>query len=508
MIFDSLPLSFIEQPLSTLLWTSGFAEFLDAFAFFSMFCALIFLLRREKRLSSYRSLWALAFFLLASSLIHLVDYLGSTAGTLIEGSASGLVMTIISFLGVFAPWVFVPKYIESRRLQERQDELLNEKVKDSVAELKSMIAQHREAEDRFQLAIETAPQGLLLVDENGIIVVANKEAERLFAYSRDELLGMSVEALLPESFRASHVAMRGTYHANPASRTMGSGRELLAVRKDGKEFPAEIGLNHIVAGNKKYVMSTIVDITFRKKAERELKERAEELERINTDLDQFAYVASHDLKAPLRAIENLTKWILDDIGENVPGETKENIALLRGRIRRMELLLESLLDYYRVGKTQYSTKQVHSGELVREVIEVMHLPQGFRVEVSDDMPTIHTPRPPLELVFRNIIGNSIKHHHRSEGEIRIYAEEAGDFVRFCICDDGPGIPSEFHEKIFEMFQTLRPRDEVEGSGMGLTLVKKTIQTCGGRLELCSSPGRGTKFCVEWPKKQEPEIKAA
>ncbi|MBS0354787.1 MAG: CHASE3 domain-containing protein [Proteobacteria bacterium] len=226
-----------------------------------------------------------------------------------------------------------------------------------------------------------------------------------------------------------------------------------------------------------------------------------ELVRSNAELDGFAYVASHDLKSPLRGIRNLAEWISEDLGADVSDETKENLELLRNRVDRLDGLLESLLDYSRVGRRNEAIEQVDTGKLIGDIAQYSPPREGFTITTEGTMPLLDTPKPPLEKVFRNLIGNALKHHDRRSGQVTISARDVGNAVEFCVADDGPGIPLEFQEKIFQMFQTLKPRDQVEGSGMGLAIVKKTVENAGGYVRVESAPpARGARFVFSWPKR--------
>lgn len=225
-----------------------------------------------------------------------------------------------------------------------------------------------------------------------------------------------------------------------------------------------------------------------------------DLERSNAELENFAYVASHDLKSPLRGMRSLAQWIEEDIGASATEETSENLRLLKSRVDRLENLLESLLAYSRVGRKASDAKEINPGKLVGEIVEYLAPPQGFTISCANDMPILDAPHAPLELVLRNLISNAIKHHDLDHGHITVGAKDLGDYVEFSVKDDGPGIPPEFQERIFQMFQTLKPRDQVEGCGMGLAIVKKTIEHHGGRINVISSPPvRGSEFQFTWEK---------
>lgn len=228
-----------------------------------------------------------------------------------------------------------------------------------------------------------------------------------------------------------------------------------------------------------------------------------ELQRSNADLDKFAYVASHDLKAPLRGIRSLAQWIAEDVAETASKDTMENLELLNSRVDRLDGLLESLLAYSRIGHKTESPKEIDIANLIDDIADYLAPDPSFLITYKGNVSTFFTSKVPFELVLRNLISNSIKHHDHASGQINVYAKEFGDLVEFRVQDDGPGIPDEFKERIFEMFQTLKPRDQVEGSGMGLAIVKKTIEIFGGKIRVESILSqRGSSFIFTW-KKQFP-----
>ena len=250
-------------------------------------------------------------------------------------------------------------------------------------------------------------------------------------------------------------------------------------------------------GNVLGVVSTVVDITNLKNAERALEASNKDLARSNEDLEQFAYVASHDLKAPLRSIEVLAGWLAEDLADFEVKEVHDNLNLLKQRTARLNRLLEDLLGYSRAGREIGEQSQTDCTELVEDIVTLLNVPAAFNVS-SSDLPVITTYAVPLEQVLRNLISNSIKHHPGPAGTISVSAEEHDDHYLFSVTDDGGGIPEEYAGKVFEMFQTLRPRDEVEGSGMGLAIVNRIITRRGGRIWFEPVPnGTGTVFKFEW-----------
>lgn len=221
------------------------------------------------------------------------------------------------------------------------------------------------------------------------------------------------------------------------------------------------------------------------------------LEKRNQELDQFAYVVSHDLKAPLRAIANLAEWIEEDLAEVLTDETRRQMELLQGRVHRMEALINGLLQYSRVGRVALQSESVSVGDLLQEVVDSLAPPAEFVVEIAPDMPTLKTDRLSLQQVFANLISNAIKHHDRPDGHVWVTVSNLGKHYEFAVKDDGKGIAQKFHDRVFTIFQTLEARDKVENTGIGLSLVKKTVESRGGAVWLESAEGQGATFRFTW-----------
>ncbi|MEN8179530.1 MAG: CHASE domain-containing protein [Pseudomonadota bacterium] len=232
--------------------------------------------------------------------------------------------------------------------------------------------------------------------------------------------------------------------------------------------------------------------------------RTAEAERRAQYLEQFAYVTSHDLKAPLRAVSNLAQWIEEDLTDKLDDASREQLALLRDRVRRMHDLIEGLLEYSRVGKTSDSEHDVDTRELVNEIIDSLSPPKGFRIKIQGEMPTLYADRLQLGQVFSNLISNSLKHHGSSKGKIRISGERYGEVYQFSVCDNGRGIAPKYHDKVFMMFQTLESSDFENSTGIGLALVKKIVEEHGGTIRLESAVGEGACFYFTWPKRHSSE----
>jgi signal transduction histidine kinase len=233
--------------------------------------------------------------------------------------------------------------------------------------------------------------------------------------------------------------------------------------------------------------------------ENELEERSLSLQKSNDELDNFAYIASHDLKSPLRAIDNLSKWIVEDCADILPVESLEHLNKMQQRVKRMETLLSDLLNYSRVGRVDVVVEAVNVVNLVEDVVALIDKPQAFVVNVSDSLPEITTQVSPLQQVFLNLFTNAIKYSDKQEGVIDVSSQPLSEgFVQFSVADNGPGIEAKYHQRIFQMFQTLTPRDVIESSGMGLAIIKKVVEGQGGEITVESELGQGCVFSFSWP----------
>ena len=253
-----------------------------------------------------------------------------------------------------------------------------------------------------------------------------------------------------------------------------------------------------------------VEVTDLVTARRQMRTRADELARLaraleisNRELDSFAYAASHDLRAPLRGIANLAQWIEEDLAsQGMREDTREMLQLMRVRMHRMESLIEGLLEYSRAGRTRQRPETVDTAALIADIVDLLSPPDDVLISVAPDVPTFRTERLPLQQVLQNLISNAIKHAHRDDAHVTVAAHDAGDFYEFSVGDNGAGIERRYHDRIWGIFQTLEARDKVEGTGIGLALVKKLVESQGGRAWVESEPGQGATFKFFWRKAQD------
>lgn len=357
---------------------------------------------------------------------------------------------------------------------------------------------HRSEEELRRVLDSIRDYAITQLDPEGRMVRGNPGFAAMTGYQEGEAVGLPSERMYPPDQEAQQQAAEALREAAAQGR---SEQEAWQVRKDGTRYEANIILTAIYDAPGRLCGYTRVarDITGPKQDERRMRELVRELQRSNEELANFAYVASHDLKSPLHAVEQLANWIGEDLGDNLPSQTREHMSLMRGRIARMEHLLNDLLDYSRAGRQNQATELVDTGPLTRSIFDYLDHPAAVTLRLESAMPVLRCAHVPLETTLRNLIGNAIKHGRRPDGTIRVGAFERETEVEFWISDDGPGIAHEHQERVFGMFQTLKPRDEVEGSGMGLAIVKKCVEAAGGWIRLESDGVHGSTFRFGWPR---------
>jgi PAS domain S-box-containing protein len=389
---------------------------------------------------------------------------------------------------------------------------LRQKEKDKTLRLKKEIKKRKlientlvQSRQALRLILDSAQEGIYGIDLNANTTFVNPKVSELTGYTEDEMQANLHHMLTHESRVDSKVYSKDNYDIN----TVLSQGEAVSIdnavfwRKDGTPFFVEYTSSpvHDEVGSIIGVVVTFQDISKRVQHEKELASYTLELERSNQDLDDFAYVASHDLKAPLRGIAQLTSWIEDDVKDALNSETKEYFSLLKSRVSRLEKLLDDLLAYSRIGRKHGDFKLVNLAVLANDIFKLISAPKRFQLVCDINLPELNTLSVPLELVLRNLMSNAVKHHDKDNGIITISAKLSSEGIHCIVADDGPGIPPQQFERVFGMFQTLKPRDEVEGSGMGLAVIKKILNTYHGNIRIESDGIRGTKMHFNWPSEK-------
>ena len=249
------------------------------------------------------------------------------------------------------------------------------------------------------------------------------------------------------------------------------------------------------------MIGTHTDITMLKRTNQQLKTLNEELTRSNRELENFCHVASHDLKAPLRGIRNIVEWIEEDC--TIDAQAQGYLSDIRNRTSRLQTLISDLLAYSKIGQQKSTPELVDAPQVLREIATSLDAPADFRFDFDDNLPEMTTLAVPFEVVFRNLLSNSVKHRSSDAGSVAVSCMDMGEDLLFQVTDDGPGIPADMHERVFAIFQTLKPQDHVEGSGVGLAMARKAAETVRGDIQLESSEGEGATFVIRWPKVLQP-----
>lgn len=357
-----------------------------------------------------------------------------------------------------------------------------------------------ESEERKAAVLRSTLDSIIAMDKDGNITEFNPAAESTFGFTRNEVVGQRLaDLIVPDRYRDAHVAGLRRFLETGEAHVLGKRLELPAMRKDGTEFQSELTITRSDSDGMPAFTGVLRDITERQRSEAERDQLIKALARSNQELDQFAYVASHDLKAPLRGIANLSQWIEEDLGQRLGDENKSQMKMLRGRVHRMESLIDGILQYSRAGRVKAKPESLDTGELVREVVDLMAPPRGTKVHVVPGMPMVTAEKVPLQQVFMNLIGNAIKHTGRENPLIEVTWSDAELFYEFAVRDNGQGIAPQYHDRIFGIFQTLEARDKIEGTGIGLSVVQKIVEAKGGRVWVESDVGKGARFKFLWPK---------
>lgn len=353
---------------------------------------------------------------------------------------------------------------------------------------------------KLSIVASKADNAIIITNSEGVAEWVNDGFVRLTGFTFDDIVGKNPHHLLTgrKSNTDTIAALNEAIKNHEAFNC-----ELLKYKKSGEPFWTQITMTPIASDDHteseaKYIYIES-DITPRKLAEEKMNRYMKNLEKTISELDKFAYVVSHDLKAPLRAIGNLTGWIEEDMGDRLPPDVLEHFNTIKGRVVRMEGLINGILDYTKASKNTGELQPFEVNEVVCESIDLIGPPANAVINVRDNLPSMKAERVKLQQVFLNLIHNAIKYNDKEDIQVEIGCEDAGNDWKFFVKDNGPGIEARYHEKIFVIFQTLNARDEVESRGVGLAIVKKIIEEEGGKIWVESEKGKGATFYFSWPK---------
>ena len=358
------------------------------------------------------------------------------------------------------------------------------------------ISERKKAEDLFRKVVESAPNAMILVNDKGIIKFINSQTEKLFKYRRDELLGNRIEQLIPKESRANHPTYREEFSKNPEVRSMGAGRDLYGLDRDNNKFPVEIGLNPLETSEGKMVLASVIDITDRKKSENELLTHTQKIENKNKELEQFTYIASHDLQEPLKSISSLTALLKNELEGKLSPDISNTLNFLEESTDRIKVLITALLDYGRIG-SKLILETIDCQQVYESVCEDLYYSiqnTNARFIVPEQLPIIIGYKDEIILLFNNLISNAIKFaRDETPPLIKITYRKKDNGWEFCISDNGIGFNMRYANKIFAFFQQLHPKNTYSGIGIGLSCSKKIVELHEGQIWAESKENEGSLF---------------
>ncbi|TWT39630.1 sensor histidine kinase [Blastopirellula retiformator] len=358
----------------------------------------------------------------------------------------------------------------------------------------------RRFEYRFRATFDLAPAAMVMIDKAGTIVLVNAATEKLFGYARDELIGQRVELLVPDRYCEEHPANRDKYFLNPTVRPMGGRRDVFGLRSDGAEVSIEIGLGPLETEEGNFVLAAIVDISERERLKNDLVRVNETLAQNNEELEQFAYIASHDLQEPLVKISSYCQLLKEDKGDRLDEEGIEFLDVAIDGAERLRTLIRDLLEFCRITTRGKPVTSVNPNRVIQAVIDNLEVTiEESEAEITvDEFPPVMADESQLALLLQNLIGNAMKYRKEVAPRIHIGGRPCEQEFEFCIKDNGIGIDPKHFEKVFVIFQRLHNRHEFSGTGIGLAVCKRIVQRSGGRIWVESTPGQGSAFYFTLP----------
>ena len=373
---------------------------------------------------------------------------------------------------------------------------INLKYKDELGQLASSVNKMTDSLQKITISrdysdsvIRSIIGGLIVLSQDKCIRSVNAVACEMLGYNEDELMGMPFNKICVEDTKLNATELNSLIEKGYIKN-----EECVFLSKGGASIPILLSGSVMSKGAKNEgLVFVFLDITERKQVEARQAQLFNDLNTINQELKDFAYIVSHDLRAPLRGIGSLAGWIASDYADKFDEDGRKQIQLLLGRVKRMDSLIDGILQYSRVGRISEEKFEVDLNTLVKNVIDLIHPPEHIEVKVETELPTILCEATRIEQVLQNLINNAVKYMDKPEGKIKVGCCKEGEYWKFSVADNGPGIEEKYYEKIFQIFQTLKPRDDVESTGIGLSIVKKIVEMYGGKVWVESKVNCGSTF---------------
>lgn len=374
----------------------------------------------------------------------------------------------------------------------------NEVLKHDIDDLHAVEKLLRKSKAWSRSIFEGSTVGIALLNTNSVVIEVNPALERILGYSANEIKNIGISNIthiddIENDSRLFDDLIEGKIDSYKIEKRY--------IRKDNKIIWANAMLSYIqnVGEDFQFIIAMIEDITQQKENEEKQQQLVSRLEETNKELDNFAYIVSHDLKAPLRGIGSLANWLLTDYKDKLDEEGADIINLLVNRVERMKNFIDGILQYSRVTRVKENYVEINLNKLIKEVIELLSPSEDIKITVNSELPIIKGEVIYIEQIYQNLISNAIKFMDKPDGEISISYGSKEDFWEFSVSDNGAGIDEKYFNKIFMIFQTLQPRDKFESTGIGLSIVKKIVETSGGKIWLESKINKGTTFYFTLPK---------
>ena len=471
-------------------WLYIISDLLVWSAYFAIPLIIIRFITKKHDARFIRLYFMFAAFILACGATHFFDAMTFWFPLYRLNALVRAVTAVISWITVFYLVRLLPQAFSLRSSRELEEE----------------VEQRRKAEEKFRNFLEGAPDSIIIVDEGEVIHLVNAQAEKMFGYQRGEMVGKKIELLMPQRYEKMHPFKHLRVFDTSQSRQVPEGFEMFVVNKEGKEFPVEVSLSPMETDEGIMLTASVRDVSEKKRLqkeiqdtnnilERKVRQRTEELERKNKELEQFAYVASHDMQEPLRTTSSFVDLLRKQYKGKLDDNADKYLDYIVQSSDRMKTLISDLLDYSRLGREK-EARQVNCNNIVEQVrADLNKVIRENQAEIkSGDLPVIDAFPTELKLLFQNLVSNSIK--FRKPGEppvVEINAFKDNGYWKFSFRDNGIGIEPQYQDRIFVIFQRLHNRTDYEGSGIGLAHCKKIVELHGGKIWVESAPGTGSTF---------------